>query len=60
VRAAFLAGRGEPIPVYIILAKFAALKGAALGFREHFKAAQPTLGKSLRANPASPSTSAEE
>ena len=42
MRAAFLAGRGEPIPVYIILAKFAALKGAALGFREHFKAAQPT------------------
>ena len=34
----------EPIPVYIILAKFAALKGAAVGFREHFKAAEPTSG----------------
>ena len=34
----------EPIPVYVILAKFAALKGAAVGFREHFKAAEPTLG----------------
>jgi glucokinase len=34
----------QPIPVYVILAKFAALKGAAVGFREHFKAAEPTLG----------------
>ena len=34
----------DPIPVYVILAKFAALKGAAVGFREHFPAAEQTLG----------------
>ena len=34
----------EPIPVYVILAKFAALKGAAVGFRQHLKAAEPTFG----------------
>ena len=34
----------EPIPIHVILAKFAALKGAAVGFREHSKAAGPTLG----------------
>jgi glucokinase len=34
----------EPIPVYVILAKFAALKGAAVGFRDHVKATGSRLG----------------
>jgi glucokinase len=34
----------DPIPIYVILAKFAALKGAAVGFRERFPAAEPTRG----------------
>jgi hypothetical protein len=34
----------EPIPVYVILVRFAALRGAAVGFRQHFKAAEPTAG----------------
>ena len=45
----------EPIPIHVILAKFAALKGAAVGFREHFKAAAPMPGQFLRADLTFPS-----